>query len=55
MDTFIVIGIMSLFNIFPFDQLGHLVLNSYSFKLFFYLVLQYSMQVGLISLFIKQG
>ena len=34
-DTFIVIGIMSLFNIFPFDQLGHLVLNSYSFKLFF--------------------
>ncbi|AFB24399.1 hypothetical protein RPO_00650 [Rickettsia rickettsii str. Arizona] len=26
---------MSLFNIFPFDQLGHLVLNSYSFKLFF--------------------
>ncbi|MCC8418127.1 MAG: queuosine precursor transporter [Rickettsia endosymbiont of Glossina mortisans submortisans] len=34
-DTFIVIGIMSLFNIFPFDQLGQLVLNSYSFKLFF--------------------
>ncbi|WP_041816808.1 queuosine precursor transporter [Rickettsia akari] len=34
-DTFIVIGIMSLFNIVPYDQLRHLVLNSYSFKLFF--------------------
>ncbi|AFC74313.1 putative membrane protein [Rickettsia parkeri str. Tate's Hell] len=43
-DTFIVIGIMSLFNIFPFNQLGHLVLNSYSFYFLLYLVLQYSMQ-----------
>ncbi|HJD59844.1 MAG TPA: queuosine precursor transporter [Rickettsia endosymbiont of Omalisus fontisbellaquei] len=34
-DTFIVIGIMSLFNIFPLEQLGTLILNSYSFKLFF--------------------
>ncbi|WCR56599.1 MAG: queuosine precursor transporter [Rickettsia asembonensis] len=56
-DTFIVIGIMSLFNIFPFDQLGQLVLNSYSFKLFFTVFstpISY-LAVWLISLFIKKG
>ncbi|BBJ31031.1 hypothetical protein RAS_01400 [Rickettsia asiatica] len=56
-DTFIVIGIMSLFNIFPFDQLGHLVLNSYSFKLFFTIFSTPVFYAGvwLISLFIKKG
>ncbi|MDE8611271.1 queuosine precursor transporter [Rickettsia felis] len=56
-DTFIVIGIMSLFNIFPFDQLGQLVLNSYSFKLFFTVFSTpiFYLAVWLISLFIKKG
>lgn len=56
-DTFIVIGIMSLFNIFPFDQLGQLVLNSYSFKLFFtvFSTPVFYLAVWLISLFIKKG
>lgn len=34
-DTFIVIGIMSLFNIIPHKQMWALIINSYSFKLFF--------------------
>ncbi|MCC8462435.1 MAG: queuosine precursor transporter [Rickettsia endosymbiont of Ecitomorpha arachnoides] len=56
-NTFIVIGIMSLFNIFPFDQLGQLVLNSYSFKLFFTVFSTpiFYLAVWLISLFIKKG
>ncbi|WP_121542525.1 queuosine precursor transporter [Candidatus Rickettsia colombianensi] len=55
-DTFIVIGIMSLFNIFPFDQLGHLVLNSYSFKLFFtvFSIPIFYLAVWLICLSIKR-
>ncbi|HJD55676.1 MAG TPA: queuosine precursor transporter [Rickettsia endosymbiont of Pyrocoelia pectoralis] len=34
-DTFIVIGILSLFNVIPYEQMRTLIINSYSFKLFF--------------------
>ncbi|AFB20656.1 queuosine precursor transporter [Rickettsia canadensis] len=56
-DTFIVIGIMNLFNIIPLKQLGYLVLNSYSFKLFFTIFSTPIFYAGvcLISLFFKKG
>lgn len=34
-DTFVVISFMTLFGVLPLEQMGSLILNSYSFKLFF--------------------
>jgi uncharacterized integral membrane protein (TIGR00697 family) len=34
-DTSIVISVMTVFGIFPFEQMGALIINSYSWKLFF--------------------